>query len=79
MRMTPQRKRLLADLEAGATFIVTKVNQEHRKDIIEIHGGGRYSDNVVEGLFRELRSENRLAVSDEGLFPGCGQSFKLVR
>lgn len=80
MRMTPQRKALLEDLEAGAVFMVTVSNQEHINDYITIEGGGRrHSDSVVEGLFNLLKTENKLAVVDEGLFPGCGQRFRLVR
>lgn len=80
IRMTPQRQRLLDDLNAGAKFMVTYQNDESRKSrIIEVTGGGKHSDGVVEGLFNILRDQGKLAESDNGLFPGCGQCFELIR
>jgi hypothetical protein len=77
---SPQRQAAMRDLAAGAKFMVTKTNEEHRKDIIEITGGGAiHSDGVTERLFYALKNEGRLSVVDEGLFPGCGQCFSLVR
>lgn len=80
MRMTPQRAALIEDLQAGAKFMVTISNAPNINDYITIEGGGgRHSDSVVEGLFRVLQSENKLVAVGEGLFPGCGQLFELVR
>lgn len=80
MRMTKQRKDLIEDLDNGAVFMVTVSGSEHIRDYITVRGGAkRHSENVVRSLFDLLKSENKLITVDEGLFPGCGQCFKMVR
>lgn len=69
----------MEDLENGASFMVTIVNELNRGNIIDIMGGRRHSQTVVEGLFDELKRENRLAVCSAGIFEGCGQVYKLVK
>lgn len=80
IRMTPQRQKLIDDLSNGAKFIITYQNGEGQKaKVIEVTGGGKHSENVVEGLFDILREQGHLKEVDNGLFPGCGQCFELIR
>ncbi len=79
MRMTKIRENMLADLKAGAYFMVTQSENEDRKAIIAIIGGGKYNQSVVEQFFIALRLENRLVPREDGLFPGCSQCFSIVQ
>ena len=80
IRMTPQRQKLIDDLTNGAKFMVTYQGGEGKKSkIIEITGGGKHSESVVDGLFCILRDQGLLKEVDNGLFPGCGQCYELIR
>lgn len=75
IEITPGVRRVIKDLEEGATFTVTYGDET----TVTLSGKHNHRNDVLVAAFNAMKEADLVKELEPGLFEGCGQSFVVVR